>query len=193
MDELLTMSKRELTRLESMPRIKDKRLTQKEAAEMLGLSIRQIKRRYRASKTQGAQELVSGRRWKPSNHRKKALAMAQTNWTGQSSLSLWAKSRPESKAQNQAGSAFFSALCQRSGHFPAFPYPLHAWLEVIRSNFLPFILGHFCFAEMGPFLFFIDRPFQVSVRKRSNPRQNTGQPRDRESRQSLFNNLIPLT
>jgi hypothetical protein len=36
MDELLTMSKRELSRLEVMQRIKDKRLTQKEAAQLLG-------------------------------------------------------------------------------------------------------------------------------------------------------------
>ena len=37
MDELLTMSKQEITRLEAMQRIKDKRLTQKEAARMLKL------------------------------------------------------------------------------------------------------------------------------------------------------------
>ena len=37
MDELLTMSNREITRLEVMQRIKDKRLTQKEAARMLGI------------------------------------------------------------------------------------------------------------------------------------------------------------
>jgi len=44
MDELLTMSKREITRLEVMQRLKDKRLKQKEAAQMLGVSIRQVKR-----------------------------------------------------------------------------------------------------------------------------------------------------
>ena len=54
MDELLTMSNREITRLEAMQRIKDKRLTQKEAARMLSLSVRQIKRLYRAYKAQGA-------------------------------------------------------------------------------------------------------------------------------------------
>ena len=69
MDELLTMSKRELTRLEVMQRIKDKRLTQKEAAEMLGLSVRQVKRLFRAFKTQGAKGLVSSRRGKESNNR----------------------------------------------------------------------------------------------------------------------------
>ncbi len=35
MDELHTMSNQEITRLEAMQRIKDKRLTQKEAARML--------------------------------------------------------------------------------------------------------------------------------------------------------------
>jgi len=69
MDELLTMSNREITRLEAMQRIKDKRLTQKEAARMLSLSVRQIKRLYRAYKAQGARGLVSQRRGKPSNHR----------------------------------------------------------------------------------------------------------------------------
>lgn len=69
MDELLTMSKKEITRLEAMQRIKDKRLTQKEAAGMLSLSVRQVKRLYRAYKAQGAQGLISARRGKPSNHR----------------------------------------------------------------------------------------------------------------------------
>jgi predicted DNA-binding protein (UPF0251 family) len=40
----LTMSATELTRLEIMHRLETKRLTQKEAAEILGLSVRQIKR-----------------------------------------------------------------------------------------------------------------------------------------------------
>ncbi len=69
MDELLTMSNREITRLEAMKRIKDKRLTQKEAARMLNLSVRQIKRLYRAYTAHGARGLVSQRRGKPSNHR----------------------------------------------------------------------------------------------------------------------------
>lgn len=69
MDELLTMSNREITRLEAMQRIKAKRLTQKEAAQMLNLSVRQIKRLYRAYKTQGAKGLISARRGQPSNHR----------------------------------------------------------------------------------------------------------------------------
>jgi transposase len=68
MDELLTMSNQEITRLEAMQRIKDKRLTQKEAARMLKLSERQIKRLYKAYKAKGAKGLISARRGKPSNH-----------------------------------------------------------------------------------------------------------------------------
>jgi len=69
MDELLTMSNKEITRLEAMQRIKDKRLTQKEAAGMLGLSVRQVKRLYSAYRQRGAKGLVSQRRGKPSNNR----------------------------------------------------------------------------------------------------------------------------
>ena len=72
MDELLTMNNQELTRLEAMQRIKDKRLTQKEAVRILNLSLRQIKRLYRAYKVLGARGLISTRRGKPSNHRIKA-------------------------------------------------------------------------------------------------------------------------
>ena len=72
MDTLLTMSNREITRLEAMSRIKDKRLAQKEAARMLNLSVRQVKRLYRAYKAHGAKGLISARRGKPSNHRLEA-------------------------------------------------------------------------------------------------------------------------
>jgi len=72
MDELLTMSKREITRLEVMQRLKEKRLIQKEAARILGISVRQVKRLYRAYKAKGAGGLVSQRRGKPSNHQMEA-------------------------------------------------------------------------------------------------------------------------
>ena len=69
MDKLLTMSNQEITRLEVMQRLKEKRLAQKEAARMLKLSVRQIKRLFRAYEAQGAKGLISGRRGKPSNNR----------------------------------------------------------------------------------------------------------------------------
>jgi transposase len=63
------MSNRELTRLEVMQRLKDQRLTQKEAAQQLGISLRQVKRLWRAYREKGAKGLVSGRRGKPRNNR----------------------------------------------------------------------------------------------------------------------------
>jgi transposase len=77
MDQLLTMSNREITRLEAMQRIQDKRLTQKEAARLLGISTRQVKRLYRAYRKQGAKGLVSQRRGKPSNNQLDAGVMQQ--------------------------------------------------------------------------------------------------------------------
>jgi len=69
MDELLQMSTKELTRLEGMQRLKDKRLRQKEAANLLGLSVRQIKRLWQKYRKQAAKGLISARRGKASNNR----------------------------------------------------------------------------------------------------------------------------
>lgn len=69
MDELITMSTKELTRLEIMQRLKEKRTSQKEVANQLGVSIRQVKRLYQKYRKEGAQGLVSQRRGKASNHR----------------------------------------------------------------------------------------------------------------------------
>jgi transposase len=77
MDELLSMSKREISRLEVMQRLKDKRLLQKEAAQLLGVSVRQVKRLWRAYRKKGAKGLVSQRRGKPSNHHLDAGVMQQ--------------------------------------------------------------------------------------------------------------------
>jgi transposase len=63
------MSKKELTRLEVMVRLKAKRLSQAEASVVLGISVRQVKRLYAAYREAGAQGLVSQKRGKASNHR----------------------------------------------------------------------------------------------------------------------------
>lgn len=63
------MSAKELTKLEIMQRLKDKRLKQRQAAQLLGISLRQVKRLYQAYREQGAKGLVSKRRGHPSNHR----------------------------------------------------------------------------------------------------------------------------
>jgi len=78
MDELLTMSNRELTRLEVMQKLMDKRLTQKEAARLLNISVRQVKRLWQSYRKQGAKGLVSQRRDKLSNNRLDASVVQLT-------------------------------------------------------------------------------------------------------------------
>jgi transposase len=77
MDEILPMSAKELTRLEVMQRLKEKRLLQKEAARRLGLSVRQVKRLWRKYRKQTAKGLVSAKRGKASNHRLDAGVVQQ--------------------------------------------------------------------------------------------------------------------
>lgn len=66
---LLTMSRKELDRVEWMLRVHERRMTQAQAAEHLGLSLRQVERLYRAYKAHGAPGLVSKKRGQPSARR----------------------------------------------------------------------------------------------------------------------------
>jgi len=69
MDEarFLTMSRKELNRLEILGRVLDRRLTQPQAAEQLGLSVRQVARLCGKLRVDGPPGLVSKRRGLPSN------------------------------------------------------------------------------------------------------------------------------
>src|SRR5829696_3061711 len=62
------MSQPELTRLEVIQRVKRKTLTQHQAAELLSLSVRQIKRLCKAYQSTGTAGLISKRRGRPSNN-----------------------------------------------------------------------------------------------------------------------------
>jgi len=74
MDKLLTMSKKEVTRLEILQRVEAKRLEQKKAAEVLRVSERHVRRMLSAYRQSGAKGLISKRRGKPSNNQlKRAL------------------------------------------------------------------------------------------------------------------------
>jgi len=66
---LLTMSQQEIDRSEWMLRIRERRATQAQVAERLGLSLRQVERLYRAYKAGGAAALVSKKRGRPSGRR----------------------------------------------------------------------------------------------------------------------------
>jgi len=76
-DELLTMSGKEVSRLEVMQRLKEKSLNQREAAQLLSVSVRQVKRMFKAYREQGAAGLVSQRRGQASNHQLKEAIRVQ--------------------------------------------------------------------------------------------------------------------
>src|SRR5687768_7106607 len=63
------MSERELTRLEVIQRVKRKTLKQRQAAELLSISVRQVKRLCKTYQASGAAGLISKRRGQPSNNR----------------------------------------------------------------------------------------------------------------------------
>lgn len=67
MTEHVTLSRKELDRLQMMTRIAEKRLTRKRAAELLGMSERQVRRLYAAYRTCGAAALASAKRGRPSH------------------------------------------------------------------------------------------------------------------------------
>jgi hypothetical protein len=82
----VTMSAKELDRLEVLGRVIERRLTQRQAAEQLGLSERQVRRLCRALGEQGAGGLVSRKRGRPSNRklpvavRDEALALVRARY-----------------------------------------------------------------------------------------------------------------
>jgi transposase len=70
------MSHRELSRLEIIQQVERKELKQRRAAEVLGISTRQMKRLVRAYKQNGAASLVSKRRGRASNYQLAAPTIA---------------------------------------------------------------------------------------------------------------------
>ncbi|MCK4975638.1 MAG: helix-turn-helix domain-containing protein [Anaerolineales bacterium] len=71
MSDLQTMSQQELTRLEAMQRIEKERLRQGEAAAVLGVSKRHVRRLLRAHRRSGVEGLISKQRGKPRNNQLK--------------------------------------------------------------------------------------------------------------------------
>src|SRR5262245_28976279 len=69
MADLVGLTMGELDRLHLMTRIAERRLTQRRAAGLLGLSERHVRRLYRAFRRDGATALASRRRGRPSNRR----------------------------------------------------------------------------------------------------------------------------
>lgn len=67
--ELLPMSKKELSRVEVLERMKAKKMSQQKGADALGLSVRQVRRLQKKYTEKGAAGLIHQGRGKPSNNR----------------------------------------------------------------------------------------------------------------------------
>lgn len=70
--ERIEMSRQEIERLEIIGRIVDGRISQRQAADLLGITDRQVRRLQRSYEAKGASGLVSKRRGRPSNRRTEA-------------------------------------------------------------------------------------------------------------------------
>ena len=88
MEILVQMSAKELSRLEVMQRLSEKRMSQKGAGEILHLGKRQIKRLLKSYRKQGAVGLVSKHRGRKGNNRlsesvkKQGLNLLKTKYQG---------------------------------------------------------------------------------------------------------------
>src|SRR6266545_5414791 len=88
MDKLLSMSAKELSRLEVMQKLSEKRMSQKEAGALLHVSTRQIKRLLKTYRKKGAAGLVSKHRGRKGNNRlaedvkKRVLNLLKTKYQG---------------------------------------------------------------------------------------------------------------
>ena len=67
MTEHVTLSRKELDRLQIMTRIAEKRLTRTRAGDLLRMCERQVRRLYGAYQTRGAAGLASAKRGGPSH------------------------------------------------------------------------------------------------------------------------------
>lgn len=88
MDGEVGMTQRELERAGVLAEVAGGRMRQRRAAEVLGLSVRQVKRLLKAYRAQGAAGVRSKRRGRPGNHRypdrlrKQVLALAAGRYSG---------------------------------------------------------------------------------------------------------------
>ena len=86
--ETLNMSTKEISRLEVMQKLVEKRLSQKEAGRILHLGVRQIKRLLKTYRKEGVVGLISKHRGRKGNNclkaevKKKALDLLKNKYKG---------------------------------------------------------------------------------------------------------------
>lgn len=69
MDRKVTMSMKELKRMHVLQQVESKQMTAKQAAETMGVSLRQTRRLLARYREQGAEGLVHGNRGRPAHNR----------------------------------------------------------------------------------------------------------------------------
>ncbi|NGX59398.1 MAG: hypothetical protein KR126chlam3_00549 [Chlamydiae bacterium] len=69
MERVIAMSTKELSRLDVMLQLQRFLLSQAQAADILGISVRQVKRLWKAFKEEGAKGLISKKQGSKGNHR----------------------------------------------------------------------------------------------------------------------------
>lgn len=85
---MYTMSEKELDRLKILQQVINKNLTQRQAAVLLGISDRQIRKLSKKLKLDGPKSLISKKRGRISNHKKpkaikdKTLALLREHYEG---------------------------------------------------------------------------------------------------------------
>ena len=68
MGRVITMSNKGLSRLDVMHQLQNRSINQAQAADILGISVRQVKRLWKAFKKEGAKGLISKKRGGKGNH-----------------------------------------------------------------------------------------------------------------------------
>lgn len=107
--ELVSMSRKEIDRLDVIRRVVERRLTQVKAAQLLGLGLRQVGRLCAAYERHGPPGLVSRHRGKASNRRLPEVLQLRA-------LDLVRERCPEHGTHDSARHALSLRGCSRDGH-----------------------------------------------------------------------------
>ena len=120
------LSMKEADRLSVIVQVFEKRLGQREAAERLGLSIRQVKRLVARYRERGCSGLVSGHRGKPSNNALAAAVQAEHERGGCRMRAGWPA----------LGFGRYAPCAQgRERHSPKYPGTAHGFGTTKRGHF----------------------------------------------------------
>ncbi len=118
-EDLLRMKPREIKRLHLIGQALERKISQKQAAEVAGLSVRQMRRLMKRVKVEGERGILHRRRGKPSNRR-------IADKTKQRIVALFTKHYAD------YGPTLASEKLQERHHIGVHPETLRLWLRQAR-------------------------------------------------------------